>query len=493
MLRFASERSIFDLVGQQVLAQSFLRDGFLDASVGATHYLVKLFLVYIPFGISSLDPRWSLIIMTLLINIAAYIAIFFAIKSILRTFDLLRPKIFYVAMVWLAASAGSIFWIEFANSRNLEVAVGLWTIVLGLNFIKNPNVRRGVMWLSIATLAFFMDPLQIYMTGLPLAIYLIVVELLPRLANSWKKHVGSVIAILGGAYVCSKVILAIVVATTGTVVISDSSSALGTSNIIMHLSGAIKGLVIADVRLVAGVVGDGGRLRQGLALLAVLFALFVWVAYAVRKKVSRKLVAFVLIFSCVIQGIYFLSGQSLNGDTSRYLIMFAPILVLVISSLPMTRLSRAALLMIAIFVTVTGLFLSLSLLRAWPERFTKDRPLATVAEFIQGESQTRFYASMDTALPVTYYYPSTTILPLRCSPSGLERSATFYPKGSFDTYQSKSRAQVGIIFDAEGNITNHPNVCNKDDVIKRFGQPQQIQMIAGGQLILFYDAGRVSF
>lgn len=493
ILRFLTERSIFDLVGQQVLAQSFLKDGFLDASVGATHYIVKLFLVYIPFHVSSIDPRWALILMTLLINIAAYVAIFFAIKSILRSFNIFRPKIFYIAMMWFATCAGSIFWIEFANSRNLEVAAGLWTIALGLIFMKSPSIKRGLLWMFVATLAFFMDPLQVYMTGLPLLIYLAVAELLPKPRTSWKKRVSAVVAVLGGSYILAKILLAIIVVTTGVIVISDSSSALGVSNTIGHLGASIKGQAVANIRLVAGIVGDGGRLRQALALLAVLSALGVWTSYAVRKKINVRFTVFVLIFSFMIQAIYFLSGQSVNGDTSRYLIMFAPMVVLVIASLPLTKLSRIVLVAIGVFTMSSGVFLGVSVVRAWPDRFANDQSLASVAEFVAVHGEARFYAGMDTAIPTMYYYPSATILPLACSSNGLERASTFYPKGSFEKYQSKSSALIGIIFDAQGNITNYPNICDKDYIIKRYGQPQQTQTTKSGQQILFYGAKSVSF
>ena len=43
LLRFWTERSIFDLVGQQVVAREFLENGFMDATLGATHYIVKIF------------------------------------------------------------------------------------------------------------------------------------------------------------------------------------------------------------------------------------------------------------------------------------------------------------------------------------------------------------------------------------------------------------------------------------------------------------------
>ena len=46
LLRFWADKSIFDLVGQQLLARTFIQDGSMDATVGATHYILKMFLIY---------------------------------------------------------------------------------------------------------------------------------------------------------------------------------------------------------------------------------------------------------------------------------------------------------------------------------------------------------------------------------------------------------------------------------------------------------------
>jgi hypothetical protein len=218
-----------------------------------------------------------------------------------------------------------------------------------------------------------------------------------------------------------------------------------------------------------------------------------WVYYAFRRKFDLNFTIFIAVFVLTIQSVYFLSGQSLNGDTSRYLIMMAPLVVLLIASLPKERITQVAIVILSIGVIANVTYLAASLIKEWPGRFQQDSSLAVVAEIVSQNQDTKFYASMDTALPAMYFYPNGKILPLECSQGRLIRAATFYPASSFDAGQSAEHSRVAIIFDSGSSITNFPNVCTKDDVISLLGPPQEFGILATGQEVIYYEKGKVAY
>jgi hypothetical protein len=163
----------FDLYGQQVLTHQWLH-GFHDyALIGITHYLLKMGLLYAPLDILPGDPRLKLLLLTAGVNLVTFIVIFVLLEKILQLFKLRPGLIFYVAMVWSASISGSIYWIQYTNSRNLEVAGGVLLIFLSLKYWLHPY-RRLLMGLGIvATILLFSDTLQTYMTLLPLIVFLL--------------------------------------------------------------------------------------------------------------------------------------------------------------------------------------------------------------------------------------------------------------------------------------------------------------------------------
>lgn len=342
LLRFWTERSIFDLVGQQVVAREFLENGFMDATLGATHYIVKIFFVYVPFELLHIEPRLGLIVMTLLLNVGAFIAIVLAVRSIAKSLGVFNKGTFVLAALWLASIAGSVFWIQFANSRNIEVAAGVWVLAIGLRFIGKPTLKLGVVWLLLIALAFFMDPLQVYMTGLPFLLYILALKVNDYRAKSSSISPRTLLWVLGifmGGYVLSTLSLVVVESVSGVHIIDSQSSVAGLGALVSQAVDAMKGLLVANVRMFGGYVEDGGRIRQAVALLGLFFLVGCLVWFALKGKIQAKIVVFLLIFSIVIQGVYFASGQTLNGDTSRYLIMMAPIIMIAFSVLPEAKLT----------------------------------------------------------------------------------------------------------------------------------------------------------
>ena len=496
LIRFWSSKTIFDLIGQQVLAQSLLKDGVMDGTVGATHYILKLFLVYIPFARSHIDPRLGLVLMTLLINITSFVLMAFALRSIARSFGVFRKEMFAIALIWFASLAGSILWIEFANSRNIEIAAGLWLVAIGLKILNNPRLSLGISFVMISTVTFFMDPLQVYMTALPLLVFGTISSLITL--NKHRdirplKRAGVLALILAFSYFAAKLLLVAVESKTGLRVIDGQSSILGITSVHQLIYG-IKGLMTANIRVFSGYVADGGRLRQAVALAGVLLTAAAWILLAIKKKIPSTFAVFIVVFLITIESIYLFSGQSLNGDTSRYLVMSAPIFVLLIGSLPIeARTGRIvaaglAITLVCNVVAISGLFVVAS-----RDTYIKDGPLSQVESVVAENKDTRFYGSMDTALPTMYYYPNAEVLPLSCSGNGLSRAETFYPKSSFEKYQSQVTKFRAVILDNGKVITNYPFTCSEESIVKQLGAPLRQTEIADGFTVLYYPQGSFSF
>lgn len=489
--RFWTEKSIFDLIGQQLLARIFISDGHMDATVGATHYIAKIFLIYIPVDLLHLEPRASLIGMTLLLNITSFILIAYAIKSIARHFNIYRPTTFSVALLWLASMAGSIFWIEFANSRNIEVAAGLWSIALGLNFATKPSYKNGVTWSIVTATAFFMDPLQIYMMGGPLLIYILILCFIQknRKTSGLKTGVLS-FAIVAVSVLVSVIILALCENLTGVHVISSQSSALG--GIVNHASEALKGLAAANIRMFGGYVTDGGRIRQCVALIGLIGVLVAWAIYALKRKIPLSFVIFVTVFIGCIELIYLLSGQSSNGDTSRYLIMAAPVLALVIISLPKSKISTLVHLILSTVIVLNVAALAYGLAKSSSTAFSQDTFLGLAAQLTEQQPDTLFYASMDTSLPAMFYYRDTKILPLSCQNDTLAQAGTFFPKYVFKKWESSQVSKIAILLDSNGSISNYPYNCTRSSIEKQLGAPREV-LTTESTTVLYYNQTDLSF
>jgi hypothetical protein len=496
LFRFWTKQSIFDLVGQQIVAREFLQNGFMDATLGATHYLVKIVFVYIPFELLSIEPRVGLMLMTIILNVGAFIAIALGVRSIARSLGVFNKGAFVLAVLWLASIAGSVFWIQFANSRNIEVAAGVWIVALGLRFIGNPTLKLGSVWFALIFLTFFMDPLQVYMSGLPFFVYVLLLKINDYRAKSSSVNLHTLVWILGiflGGYIVSTLSLFIIESVSGVRIIDSQSSVTGLGVLTGQFVDAAKGLAIANLRMFGGYVEDGGRIRQAVALVGLVVFIGCWIWLIFKGKIRRKIVVFLLIFTLIIQGIYLASGQTLNGDTSRYLIMMAPVIMVAFAVLPKSKLTKISIFVISTVIVVNVISLVSLTIPSFHERFANDFRLSQIAEYVEDNQNVLFYGSMDTALPAYYYNPQAKILPLSCSDGELRRAETFFPESSFLKYQSVEARTKAIIIDVGGAISNYPVACSVDSVMLQLGSPVSRVKLDNGMEVLYYPFEKISF
>jgi len=480
LLRFSNSSSIYDLVTQQVLAHSWLHGYTGQVPLGPTNYLLKVFLLYMPLDIIPGSPRLKLIALTLLINIATFILIFIAIEKILKEFGISGRFYLGSAMIWLSMIAGSVFWIEFANSRNLEVAGGMFVILLALRFLRYGSKPIAAGLLGLAAIVFFADSLQIYMVGLPLVAYGVVLALGKK--SSWQRALG-LAAVLGLSVIAARLL---VIGATHLLSLDIGQTATGFSLPLSSLGPSFSGAAHSTLNQLNGSL-DAGGIREKVNLLFLAAAVAAFVVATWRRLVPRRLILLVGLIVVLDEAIYIVSGQAISGGTSRYLITIAPTAVLAFASLgKLLKSSRLVYAFVAAVVIINGLFLGRAFLRAWDPGFPADGHLRATSNYLNAHNYTYALGSMDTATPLAYYgyVHQTMLFPAACLDDRLVHANAFRSTATIRQYEH-SQALVPLILD-QAAIYNVPNVCTQESIIQQFGQPKAQDILSDGSLVLLY-------
>jgi len=452
------------------------------AVVGTTNYLWKMLIFYAPTDILPGSPRIKLIVLTILINILTFILLVLVLEKLCTEIGIKVSSYFYAGLIWLTLIAGSVFWVQFTNSRNLEVVGGVYLIYLGIKLIHKLTTKLAVGTLLLASILFFSDPIQVYMTAVPLLIYAYVQSYSTKVniqRPAW------LTAILSIAYLASKVITL-----AATHIFSlQFTRAPGLATITTYsLSSWFHNILDTGKSFIQ--LYDGGhelgRVVQLLDLLLVGLSIIYFIIWALKKRSLRKVMWLVSIVFVIDAVVYMASGQSYTGGTSRYLIMTVPMLIIIFGAVGTLRLLRVFLALAVFAIFINGLVLTSTTIKAWGTRFTGDQHLVSAVKYLNQQRYPYAYASMDTAIPTSYYYnPRTTVLPLSCFNGVLARAYLFYGKEVFIKAESTPTSLVPIILDG-GSIRNYPNTCTKYDVIKQFGNPAGIQSTSYGDEVLLY-------
>ena len=480
-LRFFTQRTIFDLVGQQVLAQQLVHGGIAGAGVGVTNYLPKLVFLYVPLHLLPGSPRIKLLLLTIAVNVATVLLLGILLEKILQKFGVRAGALLWTGVVWISAIAGSVFWVQFTNSRNLEVVGGIFLIYLSICYLEAPRWQRLATISLFATALFFADTLQVYMTALPLLLYGTTLAIRRRDLKTTSLLGAGLVA----GYVGSKIVFA---ACAWLFSIHFVQNGGGTTLSMQSLAHGVVGLLKALVHLYSG-AADAGKLRE-VCNLTFLTGIVALSTYNLRRKLLPRRLLLLVGFILVINGLVFVvSGQAQNADTERYLIMTAPALMLLLGGLqPSWKTFRVAgLSVIAIFIAVNGLFLSKYLVAGSKQHFSQDAHLASVARFVQQNPTILPYASMDTAIPTSYLYGSDAAapLPLSCNGSLLVKDSTFYSQTTYQKREKGPYTMVGVILDGS-SITNTPSICSQSAIISQLGNPTYTSTTDDDSIVLMY-------
>lgn len=490
LARFFTKVINFDMTGQQLLARQWL-DGYMDGSVTApTHYILKMLFLYMPAELLKLDPHGALVGITLGVNIVTFVCLYFLLKRMLHYFEVPITGFFYTAMLWLATVAGSVFWIQFSNSRNLEVVAGLFVLYLGLLWYRRPSAHLSLGFVAAAAMTFFADPLQAYMITPILVIYGIMDAMLQKQA---RQYVGLFGLCLIGFLLATALTFAVQHITHVTFF---GVSSLQQSLAVLHspLLAAAETAKNA-VRLLAG-TNEMGVWRQALNIVFVAGLCGFVLVQILRRHITNRLVLLLCVWIMVVLGIYVASGQPMfQTDTSRYLILLAPAVVLAISLLAFQKgYVRRGLLVGSGAVVVLG---SVSLLwftvRNWTANVPANYILQARLELVNRANYPYGYASMDTAIPGTYLFgrQQSPLLPLSCQQGRLHKATLFYDKAIFTRYEATPTTEVPIILDGHA-INNHPAVCDLAAIVAQLGPPIRQEQSPTGDVVLLYTPNQLA-
>lgn len=489
LLRFFTQQTIFDLVSQQVVVHQWLQGVVTPAHMGQTAYVLKMLLLYVPLDLLPGSPRLKLILITIAINVATFVLLGLVAEKILQEFGIRTRQMFYAALLWVAVIAGSVFWIEFANSRNLEVVGGMYWVYLCLRYLRKPNVALAIGMVAFGGVLFFEDPLQLYMIATPMLLYAGIVAARKR---QYRRAGTALLGITTGAYLLAR-LLFIVAGQVLKLSFTDTGQASAPPLSLAWLAHSLVGLAQASVSLFSG-AADAGHFRMitNISILAVILTAVVYTF--VRQLVPQRLILLGACVTIVDALVYIASGQAVQGAaTSRYLIMLAPILILTTAAVPIPRRWRLPIgATAAVLMAFNMAVLSMSLGTHWNTSFPRDAHLESVYRYLRSHPTPYAYASIDTSMPVLYFHtvPAEQLLPIGCL-AGRAVQTHFSMNTTFRESPGSPGAPAAIILDGS-TIANAPNVCTAATLAKQFGPPSAVQRTDDGSLVMLYTQSQIS-
>lgn len=490
LFRFSTQTIKYDIVGQQLLAHQWIEGNFGGSVVGPTNYIVKMLTVYMPADILHLNPKLFLIISTIIINIVTFIGLYFVLKAILRYFNIRLGAIFNVLMLWLATIFGSVFWVQFTNSRNLELVAGLLVLYLGLLVYRTPSINKYVGFIILASLTFFADPMQLYVTASILTVYILFNSAIYQ-RNKWKTTFA-ILSCIVSSYLLSIVYVYVMESST-----HISFSTVGSLSQSIAILGHIPTVVLETsknfFRLFGG-FNEMGIWRQliNILLVGMLMVFSIVILSKNRKYLETKnFILFIAAAVVVPIAIYVASGQALSqDDSSRYLIVLAPSLVLLFSFLGSRAVSknvqRSVIIIIALVVTANIFSLLGVTVNTYNTKFAAEDVLKSKYNYLLESDYSYGYASMDSAISADYLFGQSSVkvlLPLSCGPEGIKKATLFFDRNVF-LKKGIDATEAPIILDGQ-SIANYPHVCGIDLIKKQLGEPIKLFMYHGDTVLLY--------
>jgi len=493
IFRFSTKSVNFDLVGQQLLARQWLEGNFEGAVIGPTNYIVKMLILYMPAEYLGIDPKLFLIFSTIFVNVSTFIGLYFVLKKIMEYFSVDAGSMFHLSMLWLAGVAGSVFWVQFTNSRNLELLAGLTLIYIGLLLYKKASAFFSIIFILLAGITYFSDPLQLFVSSTVLVLYVSLSTFL--LEKKKRRELLIILLLIFGGYVFSRLIMLATQRVTGVEFITMdtlSQSFTALNNMPVVVVETLKNML----RLVAG-TNEMGVWRQVMNIVLVGFLAGLSIFSIARNKLyvrRQSLLLFAALMITMPIAVYAASGQAVyGGDTSRYLIVLSPALILLFSLIDIKSFLAGRLVVFTLaFLVVINIG---SLLQA---TISSDGEVLSMAHlepryaYLEREGYRYGYASMDTAIPSMYFFgreSGRVFLPLSCEGTVLIKSTLFYDKSVF-IKSEKEDWVVPIILDGDA-ISNYPHNCTAELIRAQIGKPLTVDA-SDGNTVLLYTASQLN-
>lgn len=492
LLRHITNGINFDVVGQVGVASQWSQGLHDGVTLGTTSYVLKIPLYMFADSISWLSPMNRLLVLALVCNMVAFSAIWVLIGRIMRLYGKPQPVLQSIAGLWLATIAGGMFWMDYANSRNIEIAGSLWLFYIVLRYIQKPSFRLAAGILILGSIVFFADPLQSYIYGCGVAFFAIW-----SLVVRKRQDIRGLIlfgAAVAGALLLGK-LLGIISAELLKVTYLHAPSvpvALNASTIptvCRHI--LLATLTIFDAQIFKDSLGP--NTVRGILNMSVLVIVVVTIARSLRHQTKQYSDASKLAL-CLIAAnyiLYIVSGQATQASTARYLVdvpLFTAILFIV-GRATIPSLHERAGRWVVMVCALSGLLVIGGLAISWPQRHSKDQHIYQTVAYLTANHVDVALSSREIGVTTTYFSHHTDVLPLGCAHGKLFLDNLFYDSASFRRANVYT-GEVPIIIPA-GGLRFGDGVCDMQQIIQQFGKPSREDVLLGIGTIYFYQNNRI--
>lgn len=480
----------FDVVGQIGLAQQWANGMMGGSQIGITNYVLKMPIYFATNGLGLFSPMGRLLFLALLFNLVTFALLFVIYEKIIKLYKIRKLDWFYFAFFWLATIAGDVFWVDYANSRNLEIVGGLLIVYLWLKLASKRTWQLLVYLLIVSSIAFFADSLMFYVIGLGLVVY----SIIRLVKNRGKEQIVLAIStttVVAFSYLLTKLMF---VSVEKYYKVTFYSAPFNSS--VISFNYFLKTLE-ALARNTLDIFGANflehpyslNSIRQlfNAFVLFSIIVLFIKLRGEISKKLATKLAIVLIAINYLV---YVLSGQVQAWATSRYLILVPVLTILIIGVVGndinkklARRLKRAWLIILAVNVV----FIFGGLAMHWNSRHSKDSHILSVINFMQTQHYSYAISDRETGISASYISDGgISVLPFGCSNGIISPTNLFYDNASFIEFK-KYVGEVPIILPG-GVIKFGDNSCTKANIIAQFGEPVREQNIAGVGTTLIYSS-----
>lgn len=492
LLRHLNNGINFDIVGQIGLADQWAAGLTQGSLIGTTNYLVKIPLYLLLNSLHFISAMNVILIAAVVANVLTFVAIYYIYLRFLKLLKVKDPSWAYIAVLWLAILAGGIFWMDYANSRNVETIGGLVFLYLASVLIIRPgstsNHKYFLLLIFAGGIAFFADPLQFFVCGVGVIIFAI----LNRFVMFTKQLHISRTLIIGTV---SAYLLSLLIRELTTKFLPVNFLHIPSKHFSINLGNILHSLQIVVISTLK--IFDANIFKQPLGFSSILlfinFIVLIATVYILVKvwpKIRGNPV-YVLLITVIATNyvIYLASGQVTEWETSRYLIM-VPIITLLLVSLNGDNFNSSNLTKIKnawiILAVISSVLVIGGLVVAWPNKHSKDQKIYSTIHYLESHGYKYSLGSREQGITDTYFSSGRAqVLPMSCQPDHtLAPSNLFYDSAVYGNVLNSGR-EIPILLQNHqivfGNL-----VCTQEQIIRQFGYPLRQETIPGVGTALIY-------
>lgn len=482
----------FDVVGQIGVVEQWSHGLTGGAQVGSTNYLFKMPAYWLVNQLGFLSPHAKLLGLALLFNLLTFILLFGLFQKILELLGVRSRSWLYLSLAWLATISGRLYWLDYANSRNLETVGGIFFVYLSIKFIKYHTWPNAGWLLLIGSIVFFADPLQFFVIALPICLYTVWGWLRSRTRDHFALA-AYLIGLSGLSYAVSQLIFRVASALLPVAFLAipkptpSLTGQLVWQSVRQSLVSTLKNFDADFFRLPVS-PNSIREFLNALVLAAIIILLIKLVISKPPRAFPRGLVLTIILINYVV---YVASGQALQWETARYLVMVPLISLLAVAIWGDTivgKRKQIVQLVWAAVIVISCVLLLGALAVNWPNRYAKDAYINDTLSYLQQHHYEYAVSSRAVAIPGTYFAGgSRTILPVICSSNHqVHRTNLFYDTAAFRGLPVYHGDVPFILM--PGDSLRGDLHCNKADVIAQFGSPKREELVPGVGTAEIYDA-----